>query len=248
MKKQLAYHHVVPNSTSGSNEDEEEEEQSIDGQSGTSFESTSTAAIFLRLPRWVTNLLRWWKCTGCCASMAAKSHSMGCARHPAQMHFLLNPPSASINLLLLCPQDAPSAVSTAVEAPGLEEPDPLQQEVDPKLLVSSICMGPAWCRHNPTQMHAGVRVDVHHIFCAWCELADSVDTHTLCAETLCVSTASTGDGAAGTQKSSFYLADCQPLSTADFGPKARNKIKLSFVSEIFRIILLGISQNCLRNF
>jgi hypothetical protein len=44
MKKQLADHHVVPNSTSGSDEEEEEvvEEvkQSIDGQSGTAFEST----------------------------------------------------------------------------------------------------------------------------------------------------------------------------------------------------------------
>jgi hypothetical protein len=43
MKKQLADHHVAPNSTSGSNEEEEEVveedvEQSIDGQSGTSFE------------------------------------------------------------------------------------------------------------------------------------------------------------------------------------------------------------------
>jgi hypothetical protein len=28
-------------------------------------------------------------------------------------------------------------MSTAVEAPGLEDPDPLQKEVDPKLLVSS---------------------------------------------------------------------------------------------------------------
>jgi hypothetical protein len=54
MKKQLADHHVALNSTSGSNEEEEveeeeeEEEQSIDGQSCTPFESTSTAAIFSR--------------------------------------------------------------------------------------------------------------------------------------------------------------------------------------------------------
>ncbi len=50
MKKQLADHHVVPNLKSGSDEEEEEveEEQSIDGQSGTSFESTSTTAIFSR--------------------------------------------------------------------------------------------------------------------------------------------------------------------------------------------------------
>jgi hypothetical protein len=53
------------------------------------------------------------------------------------MHFLLNPPSASIDLLLLCSQDIPVAICTAVEAPGLAEPDPLQQEMDPKLLVSA---------------------------------------------------------------------------------------------------------------
>jgi hypothetical protein len=76
------------------------------------------------------------------ASMAAKIRSMGCAQHQAQMHFLLNTPSASIDLLLLCSQDVPSAISTAVEAPGLEEPDPLQQAVDPKLLVSSRSKGP----------------------------------------------------------------------------------------------------------
>jgi hypothetical protein len=54
MMKQLAKHDVVPNSTSGSNEEEEkvvEEEvkQSIDGQSGTSFESKSSAAIFSKI-------------------------------------------------------------------------------------------------------------------------------------------------------------------------------------------------------
>jgi hypothetical protein len=53
MKKQLADHHVAPNSTSGSDEEEEvveeeDVEQSIEAQSGTSFESTSTAAIFSR--------------------------------------------------------------------------------------------------------------------------------------------------------------------------------------------------------
>ncbi len=57
------------------------------------------------------------------ASMAAKIRRMGRARHQAQMHFLLNPPFESIDLLLLCSQDVPIAISTAVEAPGLEEPD-----------------------------------------------------------------------------------------------------------------------------
>ena len=56
MKKQLADNYVVPNSTSGSDEEEEEVEeedveQSIDGQSGTAFESTSTAALFSRLTK-----------------------------------------------------------------------------------------------------------------------------------------------------------------------------------------------------
>jgi hypothetical protein len=63
-KKQLAEHHVVPNSTSGTTQtgsdgkefeeeevEEEDVEQSIDGQSGTAFESTMTAAIFRGLPR-----------------------------------------------------------------------------------------------------------------------------------------------------------------------------------------------------
>jgi hypothetical protein len=59
------------------------------------------------------------------ASMGAESRSMERARHQARMHFLLNPPSASIDLLLLCSKDVPGAISTAVEAPGLEVPDPL---------------------------------------------------------------------------------------------------------------------------
>jgi hypothetical protein len=104
--------------------------------------------------------------------------------------------------MLVCSQDAPNAFSTAVEAPGLEEPDPLQQEVDPKRLVSSKSRGPPRYRHSPTHMAAGGSVNVHHIACAWCELADCVDTLTHCAETLCVSTASTGDGEGRRQESS----------------------------------------------
>jgi hypothetical protein len=55
MKKQLAKHDVVPDLMSGSDEEaeeveeEEEVEQSIDGQSSTSFESTSYTAIFSRI-------------------------------------------------------------------------------------------------------------------------------------------------------------------------------------------------------
>jgi hypothetical protein len=53
MKKQLADHHVAPNSTSGSDEEEDDDEeenveQSFNGQSGTSFKSTLTAAVFSR--------------------------------------------------------------------------------------------------------------------------------------------------------------------------------------------------------
>ncbi len=100
------------------------------------------------------------------ATMAAKSCSMGCARHQARMNILLNPPSASIELLVLCSQDVPVAISTAVEAPVLEKPDPLQQEVDPraKVLVSSRGKGSARLRHHPTHMPAGGRVDVHHFY------------------------------------------------------------------------------------
>ena len=45
--------------------------------------------------------------------------------------------------------------------------------------------------------------------------APSFGTLTLCAETLCVSTASTGDGERRRQESSSSFAVCQPLSTAD---------------------------------
>jgi hypothetical protein len=50
----MADNNVAPNSTSGSNEEEEEEEkedaeQFIDGQSGNSFESKSSAAIFSKI-------------------------------------------------------------------------------------------------------------------------------------------------------------------------------------------------------
>jgi hypothetical protein len=65
---------------------------------------------------------------------SGRQRCMRRARHQPRMNFLSNPPSASIDLLLLCSQDVPShgAISTAM-------PDSLQQEVDPKLLVSSRC-------------------------------------------------------------------------------------------------------------
>jgi hypothetical protein len=56
MKKQLAHKKVLPNSTSSSDEEEElveeeDAEQSIDGQSGTSFESNCLQQCFRRLQR-----------------------------------------------------------------------------------------------------------------------------------------------------------------------------------------------------
>jgi hypothetical protein len=53
MKKQMAKHDMEPNSTSASDEEKEEEEeneeeQSIDGESNTCIESTTTTAFFSR--------------------------------------------------------------------------------------------------------------------------------------------------------------------------------------------------------
>jgi hypothetical protein len=61
MMKQLAHKKVPPKSTSGSDEEEElvEEEdaqQSIDGQSGTSFESKSSPAMFSKITEMSTQL------------------------------------------------------------------------------------------------------------------------------------------------------------------------------------------------
>jgi hypothetical protein len=54
MQKQLAHKNVALNSTSGSDKEEElfveeDEEQSIDGQSGTSFVSKSSAAMISKI-------------------------------------------------------------------------------------------------------------------------------------------------------------------------------------------------------
>ncbi len=89
-----------------------------------------------------------------------------------------------------------------------------EQEVDPKLLLSSRDKGPPWCRNHPTHKPPGGRVNVHHILCAWCEHADSENTYTLCAEALCVSTASSGDGARRRQESLFCFPHYQHLSLA----------------------------------
>ncbi len=54
MKKQLSHKKVTPKSISGSDEEEElveeeDAEQSIDAQSGTSFDSKSSAAMFSKI-------------------------------------------------------------------------------------------------------------------------------------------------------------------------------------------------------
>jgi hypothetical protein len=56
MRKQMAKHNMAPNSTSASDKEEveveaEDVEKTIDGESSTCFESTTTAAIFRGLPR-----------------------------------------------------------------------------------------------------------------------------------------------------------------------------------------------------
>ncbi len=121
------------------------------------------------------------------ASMAAKSRSM--RRSSGALAFLVNHSICFIELFLLYSQEDPSAISTAVDAPGHKEPDhkepdPLQQEVDPKRLVSSRSKGPPRHRHISTHLPSGGRVYVPHIACACRERADRVDTLTLCAESL----------------------------------------------------------------
>jgi hypothetical protein len=65
MKKQLAHKNVVLNSMSGSDEEEElveeleaDAEQSIDGQSGPSFESKSSSAMFSKIPEMSCHLAK----------------------------------------------------------------------------------------------------------------------------------------------------------------------------------------------
>jgi hypothetical protein len=117
-------------------------------------------------------------------------------------------------------QVEPSAVSTAVDvlAPteaGGKQADPLQLNVDPKLLVSSKSRGPAPHRHIPSHALQKRKVCLHHASCAWRELPDYFNTLTLSAEILCVSTASTGDGEGWRKTSSVYFAICVLLYSAD---------------------------------
>ncbi len=105
-----------------------------------------------------------------------------------QMHLLM--------VYFLNVQVKPSAVSAAVDvlAPteaGRKQADPLQLDVDPKLLVSSKSRGLAPHRHIPSHVSNKLKVCLQHASRAWRELPDYFDTLTLSAEILCVSTAST---------------------------------------------------------
>ncbi len=71
----------------------------------------------------------------------------------------------------------------AFVVPGRTEPegketDPLQQDEDPKLLVSSKSRGPPRTRHVPTHLPPRGRVFLNHASCAWRELPDWLDTLT----------------------------------------------------------------------
>jgi hypothetical protein len=84
MKKQLAHKNVVPSSTSGSDEEEElveeleeDAEQSIDGRSGPSFESKSSAAMFSKIPEMSCQLAKMMKMHRKQQLMAKKKPAQG---------------------------------------------------------------------------------------------------------------------------------------------------------------------------
>jgi hypothetical protein len=108
-------------------------------------------------------------------------------------------------------QEDPSAISTAVDVlahteAGGKKADRLQLDVDPKLLVSSKSRGPAPQRHIPTHAPPKRKVCLHHASYTWRELPDYLHTLTLSTESLCVSTASTGDGEGWRKTSSVCFA------------------------------------------
>ncbi len=114
----------------------------------------------------------------------------------------------------------PGADSAEKAPPGDTVVDPLQRDVDLKLLVSSKGKSPSTCRKNLQQKSQKAKVNVHKIIFVhvlgqpWCEHAESVCTHTHCAETLCISTASTGVGTSWRQESSFCIPHCRRLAPA----------------------------------
>ena len=98
--------------------------------------------------------------------------------------FFYYPANASFESFFLYVQEDPSAISTDVDVPARTEPDgketdPLQLDVDPKLLVSSKSRGPPPHRHFPTHVPQKRKVFLHHASCAWRELPDWLDTLTL---------------------------------------------------------------------
>ncbi len=91
-----------------------------------------------------------------------------------------------LNSFFLYTQVDPSAISTAVVVPAGTEPDgnetdPLQKDVDPKLLVSSKSRSPPRHHHVPTHVLQKRKVFLHHAqaSCAWRELPDWLDTLTI---------------------------------------------------------------------
>jgi hypothetical protein len=87
-------------------------------------------------------------------------------------------------LFLVCSQDVSSTISAVVSPPDHTALDPLHQDVDPKLLVSSRGKGSPRRRKHLAHMPPGGSVNVHHILFALCEHADSESTYTLCRNPL----------------------------------------------------------------
>ncbi len=81
-------------------------------------------------------------------------------------------------------QEEPSDVSAAVDVlahteEGGKKADRLQQDVDPKLLVSSKSKGPAQKRHIPSLAPPKRNVCLHHASFPCSELSDYLHTLTL---------------------------------------------------------------------
>ncbi len=133
------------------------------------------------------------------ADMAAQSGKIGRSAQQACMLWFCILPSTCYNLKLLCSQvcaqDKEPSLAGDSEVPSQPNKvaDPLQRDVDPKLLVTSNGKGPKARRQYLTQKNPKAKVCVLKICsCSWGEPADSLCTPTLCAETICVSTASAG--------------------------------------------------------
>ncbi len=154
------------------------------------------------------------------------------------MQCLSFPANASFHDFFRNVQEEPSDVSTVVdvlahtEAYG-KKADRLQLDVDPKLLVSSKSRGPAAQRHIPTHAPPKRKVCLHHASYTGPELPDYLHTLTLSAETLCVSTASTGDGEGWRKTTLNKLSLFRRPLHARLGPGRGVKVPCLFVSQIF---------------